>query len=285
MDEQTFRSPGCSINVAMSPVLGPPLVLLHGLTRAWQDFVPLLPAFAPRWRVYALDFRGHGRSGRVAGGYAVWDYVRDVTAFLRHGLPEPAVIYGHSLGGMVAAAAAAEASECVAALVLEDPPFDMMGARIGEVVRLDLFEAYAAVAGSNQTVEEIAAILAESLVVPPGASAAVRLGDWRDATALRFHAKCLKRLDPEVLAPVLEKRWFENLSSDEILRRVRCPTLLVQADATVGGMLPDDYASALVSLVPRGVRVKISGVGHNIHWYNTHEMTRHTLGFLESLDD
>jgi pimeloyl-ACP methyl ester carboxylesterase len=285
MDEQTFRSPECPINVAMSPVLGPPLVLLHGVTRRWQDFVPLLPAFATRWRVYALDHRGHGRSGRVGGGYAIRDYVRDVTAFLRHGLPEPAVIYGHSLGGMVAAAAAAEASDCVAALVLEDPPFDMMGERIGEVVRLDLFEAYAAVAGSGQTIDEIAAILAESLVVPPGGSAAVRLADLRDATALRFQAKCLKRLDPDVVTPILEKRWFDGFSAREILPRVNCPTLLLQADAGVGGMLPDDYASTLAALLPRGVRVKIPGVGHNIHWYNAPEATRLTLGFLESLDD
>jgi pimeloyl-ACP methyl ester carboxylesterase len=285
MDQHAFPSPDCSLNVATSPGLGTPIVLLHGVTRCWKDFAPVLPALVHRWRAHALDFRGHGRSGRVAGQYRVVDYVRDVVAFLRQGLVEPAIIYGHSLGGMVAMACAAEAPERVRALVLEDPPMDMMGGRLGEVVQLDMFRAYARYASSPQSVDEIAADLAEALVTPPGGSAAFRLGDIRDATALRFHASCLKRVDPDVLTPILERKWLDGFDVESQIRRIVCPTLFVQGDTSAGGMLPDEYAAALVAMLPRGLLVKLKGVGHNIHWLKTDDMIRLTLGFLESLDD
>src|SRR5262249_28924121 len=37
-----------------APAGAPPLVLLHGVARRWQDFTPLLPALACRWQVHAL---------------------------------------------------------------------------------------------------------------------------------------------------------------------------------------------------------------------------------------
>lgn len=55
-----------------------------------------------RAHIYALDFRGHGNSGRTPGQYLLRDYVVDVKAFLEHQLMEPAIVFGASLGGWVA---------------------------------------------------------------------------------------------------------------------------------------------------------------------------------------
>jgi len=38
----------------------PALVLLHGITSSAQSWVRVGPALADRYRVYALDMRGHG---------------------------------------------------------------------------------------------------------------------------------------------------------------------------------------------------------------------------------
>src|SRR5437762_336652 len=69
LKEQGFDSGLVRLNVASGPDSGPPAVLLHGVARRWQDFLPILPALTLRWHVHAIDFRGHGRSGRAAGAY------------------------------------------------------------------------------------------------------------------------------------------------------------------------------------------------------------------------
>ena len=113
-----------SLNCARGPAHGPPVLFLHGVLRCWQDFLPLIPSLSLRWQVHALDFRGHGRSAPRTFHYRVRDYVEDAEAFLLHACPAPAVVCGHSLGAMVAlAAAAGPAADRCRALLLEDPPF------------------------------------------------------------------------------------------------------------------------------------------------------------------
>ena len=61
---------------------GRPLLFLHGVCRGWRDFAPVLPAVLPRWRVLAIDFRGHGKSDRTPHEYHVADYALDALAVL-----------------------------------------------------------------------------------------------------------------------------------------------------------------------------------------------------------
>jgi pimeloyl-ACP methyl ester carboxylesterase len=284
VQESSFEAGGLALNLATGPAAGAPVVLLHGVTRRWQDFLPILPALAARWHVHAIDLRGHGRSGRAAGAYRVIDYVPDVVAFLRDGLAGPAIVLGHSLGAMVAAAAAAEAPGRVRALVLEDPTFAMTGHRIGETGFLDLFRAYQAFAGSGRPVEEIAAALAEAPVAVPGRDGPVRLGEIRDPAALRLSASCLRRLDPDVLPPAIAGRWLDGYDVGATLGRVACPTLLLRGDFAAGGALPDAYAAELAAALRGCLHLRLSGVGHNIHATQAEAMLRLVLPFLASLE-
>ena len=99
---------------------GRPLVLLHGLGRRWQVFLPLIPALSMRWHIFAPDFRGHGKSGRVVRGYQGTQYSEDVTRFLRERVPANPIVFGHSLGGMVGMWVASHHPELVRALILGD---------------------------------------------------------------------------------------------------------------------------------------------------------------------
>src|SRR5215216_2433718 len=108
------------LNYAESEGSRPPLVLLHGISLWWKYFLPVLPRFSARWHTYALDLRGHGKSGRMANGYRFEDYAADIVALLKARLSEPAILVGHSLGGMVAVQIAAQNTDLVRAVVLED---------------------------------------------------------------------------------------------------------------------------------------------------------------------
>lgn len=113
--EQTYKVGDLTLNCAVGTGTGPPLLLLHGVTSRWQSWLPIAPSLALRWHLHALDLRGHGGSGRATGAYRINDYATDVVALLRRQIGSPTVLVGHSLGAIIAAAAAALAPELVRA--------------------------------------------------------------------------------------------------------------------------------------------------------------------------
>lgn len=82
---------------------GQTLVLVHGWTEALRYWTYQIRALSDQFRVVAYDLRGHGRSGRGAGGdYSITRFGEDVEAVLAATVPDGqrAVVVGHSLGGM-----------------------------------------------------------------------------------------------------------------------------------------------------------------------------------------
>ena len=80
------------------------LVLLHGWAQSSKCWGPtVLDELAARYRVIAVDLRGHGYSGAPAAGYddsAIW--AGDVEAVLTaEGVTSGAVLLGWSYGGLV----------------------------------------------------------------------------------------------------------------------------------------------------------------------------------------
>lgn len=281
LHEQQFQSESISLHYARTNNDdAPPLLCLHGVTRGWQSFLPLLPTLALRWQVYATDHRGHGKSG-CAERYLTIDYVADAVKFLREEIKRPTVIYGHSLGAMVAAAVAAEAPDLVRAIILEDPPFHTMGERIQSYVMFPYFVALESLASNGMTIPQLVEQL--GAIEINTASGKSPLRTVRDASALRFTAKCLQQLDPAVMTPIARGEWLRGYDLINIFRRIHCPTLVMQADASAGGMLIDEDAALIEQIVTDVTRVKVSGTGHQIHTAAPDVALRIVLGFLETL--
>jgi pimeloyl-ACP methyl ester carboxylesterase len=247
------------------PKSGSPLLLLHGVGRCAEDYRDFADALIARWYLFALDFRGHGGSERISGRYFVTDYARDTVAFVRNEVRQQVVIYGHSLGAMVALAVAAELPGFVRGVVLEDPPFQTMGQRIAQTPWQALFTGMREVPKSGASVDQLAAKLADLAVPVPGRSGLTRLGELRSEESLRFSSQCLARLDPEVFTPIIEGRWLDGYDERELFSRVRCPALLLQGDPSAGGALTDADADAAMTVLPACRRIRFAGVGHLIH--------------------
>src|SRR2546428_120378 len=99
----------------------PAIVLVHAALYRSEDWENIFPRLATRYRVVAFDQRGHGKSGR-ASDYSLRALADDTLRVLRDIVRARSVIVGHWLGALGALACAAEASDLVAGLVLEDPP-------------------------------------------------------------------------------------------------------------------------------------------------------------------
>lgn len=272
-----------TLRVASSPPGDPPLVLLHGVTRRWQTFLPIAASLTTRYRMHALDLRGHGGSSR-ADRYRTVDYIDDVVRFLREQIGEPAVLYGHSLGSMVAAGVAAQAPDAVQALILEDPPFHTMGDRIRQTRLHSYFQGIYDLVHARLGFAELLRRLPEIRMVDPQTNAVQRVGDVRDPVFLRFTAQSLTQLDPKVLEPIIAGTWLEEYHWRDLIPAIACPTLLLRADPAAGGMLIDEDVRWCEQHLRAGCSLFYPGAAHLIHWARPQELASHVLGFLASLD-
>jgi alpha-beta hydrolase superfamily lysophospholipase len=107
------------------------IVVAHGLGEHSGRYATLATELANRgYAVYALDHRGHGRSGGPRANIGRFAYlVSDFSAFVgrcaRQHLDTPLYVLGHSMGGAVAFATALRLQHQLRGLVLSAPALAM----------------------------------------------------------------------------------------------------------------------------------------------------------------
>ena len=97
---------------------GDPLVLLHGGGVTADSWFAQLPALAERFRVYAPERRGHGRTPDVGGPVTTELMADDTVALLEQLDTGPVHLVGWSAGGTVALRLALHRPDLVRKLVL-----------------------------------------------------------------------------------------------------------------------------------------------------------------------
>lgn len=100
---------------------GPALVLLHTLRTQLDMFQKLIPELAKRFRVYALDYPGHGYSDIPNTEYSAELFVEAVVRFLDQLEIRDVVLVGESIGGTIALLLAARRNPRVRAVVAINP--------------------------------------------------------------------------------------------------------------------------------------------------------------------
>lgn len=80
---------------------GRPLLLIHGITLQARVWAPQMHLMADRFRILAMDVRGHGASTAGSDGFGRRAAARDVATVLHHFDLHGAVVVGHSMGGMI----------------------------------------------------------------------------------------------------------------------------------------------------------------------------------------
>ncbi|MEM5406150.1 alpha/beta hydrolase [Paraburkholderia unamae] len=109
---------------------GKNVMFLHGWTCDSHDWSWQLSFFESRYRVVAVDLRGHGRSELTPPGtYTPADYVADIETFAATKYPgQKFILVGHSMGGQIAARLAAKRPDLVSAVVSVDGSLGFSGA-------------------------------------------------------------------------------------------------------------------------------------------------------------
>lgn len=254
-----------------APGDGDALVLLHGITGSLDTYLPLLPELRSWAHVYALDLRGHGGSSH-ADRYAVPDYAGDVATFIDTVIGAPAVVAGHSLGGLVVAALAADAPTLVRGALLEDPPM-----YLGDMVRFQqtpFYDGFVALRGMLHD-HATAGGRFDDLVS--------RIGPM-PAEEARHRAEQLDHLDPGALDAAIDGSLFRNFDPDEVLAQIRCPVQLLAGRAELGSALTAADITRLVHTVPDCAVTQLSDVGHGIHAEQPRSYLHELRQFWQRLD-
>ena len=220
--DATFDSAGVSIRYVEAGTGETTIVLLHGFAANADLFAldGMLVALATRWRVVALDARGHGRSDKPHEPAAYGrEMTEDVVRLLDHLGVQRAHVLGYSMGGMLALDLLTRHPERVLSAVVG-------GCGLPEpAVHGALMESVARALDAGAGFQPLVARLAAGTRVPPSPE---RLAVLERAL--------LAANDPRALAAVA--RGFEQLLPAEAsLRANTVPTLAVVG--TLDPLMPD----------------------------------------------
>jgi pimeloyl-ACP methyl ester carboxylesterase len=284
--EHLLDTDAVTINYAEGPPSGPPLVFLHGGSGRWQNYEGIIPDLAARFHLYAPDFRGHGKSGRVPGRYRIQDYADDTITFLRRCVAEPACLFGCSMGGIVALMVAAQAPGDVRAVAVGDSPLTR---RTDSPAHHDRTRARVAawrdLAGGRLSIDEIAEALKDTPTEIPGQDEPVTMREkyGEDSGNYTWVATNLYYTDPDMLTAVLDETYTVGYEMEKVLPAIRCPVLLLQADPDVGGLMTDAEVERALPLLAHPRHVRFERTSHSIFLPDKEPVLRAIIEFFESL--
>lgn len=271
MKEWSFDTGALHLNLAEGPQNGRPLLMLHGVTMWWQDFLPVLPHLSQNTHVFAFDSRGCGKSDRAGGLYRVRDYADDIIAYLNSGwYSEPVDLLGHSLGAHIALMVANAVPDRVRSVILEDLPVRTADGRLVGRPHQPLFPVWIDIMKDDPPFDELVKRLAKAMPDDP-------------PTKHRYRAKSLQSLDMDVLSVYVDGDIFNGYDPEALLAGLNCPALLVHADPTIFARLEPPEAKRAVALAPDACAVMIEGAGHNVHGDRPVQYCRTVQEFLMSL--
>ena len=260
---------------------GRPLVLLHGITLSALTWHYQLQDLADRFRVIAVDHRGHGTSRAGDGGWELARLALDVRELLEDLDLRDAIVVGHSMGGMVTMQFALDHAE----------------------VRRERVAGLVLMSTSGTPVHRLAAWKALTDVVTPSVKRGLALGDRlpggmfpaSDLSYLVFRVGMGKGASPEhvelnrvMTASTPVSVWSELMSGvvgfdvSDRFHEIDAPTLVLVGTRDL--LTPPAAARSLVAGLPSArPLVAYPGAGHMLMLERRHEVAEGLVRFAASL--
>jgi 3-oxoadipate enol-lactonase len=241
---------------------GPSVVLLHGLggtgAAIWKNHAE---ALARDFEVVVPDLRGAGESPKPPGPYSLQDFVDDLHALVERPELAPAALVGHSFGGSIVLAYAAQHPGDVRGVVGVGAPTELPDQnREGMRARAETVE--------REGMAAVAETVATNGMAP----------SFREARPdeFRAYAELLESADPAGYAATC--RTIAELDIGDELDRIAAPVLLVGGDRD--GVAPPELNRRNAGRVRTGSYVEIADCGHIVPWEKPEALLEAVRPFL-----
>jgi 3-oxoadipate enol-lactonase len=223
------------------PADAPTVLLLHGWTAtADLNFYAMFPELAGRYRVVAVDHRGHGRGIRSRSRFRLTDCADDAAAVLDVLGRERVIVVGYSMGGPIAQLLWRRHPERVEGLVLCATSRNFAGSPLAKAT----FSVFPTVA------------LAGRLLPPPMRSGAFqRLLARRNAGATAWFQQEMELHDPIALAEAGAE--IGRFTSHEWIGEVDVPTAVVVTE--YDQVVPPSRQHKLAAAIPGATVHRVPG--------------------------
>jgi pimeloyl-ACP methyl ester carboxylesterase len=246
---------------ATGPAGAPALVFSHGFSLDMTTWHYQWRAFSERFRCVVYDQRGHGRSGAAENSdYSLQAMGGDVKAVLDAAVPDgPAVLIGHSMGGMAILAFA------------ETHPEEFGDRVVGAV--------FADTAASELVRGALGGVVARLLALAKAPARADRVKRYMKMgeSDLAFLVARLSNFGPKASPALVEhvaavsgqapvEVWTDGLAAllemdlRHAIEHVAVPSLVIVGD--LDRLTPPASAKRLADALPQGELVVLEGAGH-----------------------
>lgn len=254
---------------------GQPLVLVHGITLRADVWAPQFHNLADRFRVIAVDLRGHGRSRAGSEGFGMERLGDDLATVLEHLDLHDAIIVGQSMGGMTAMEFSIDhpdvLAERVAGLVF-------MATRAHQVFPPFVDGPLRTLVGKGQ------AMVDRGQPLPSQAKVNERLarlafGHHPSRRAVAIVAGMGETMDPAALLPSLDQMFDHDVRV--ALHRTETPSLVMVGTRDL--LTPVPAGRHLARLLPDCDFVVLPRAGHQLMQERPEEVAEIITGFADRI--
>jgi pimeloyl-ACP methyl ester carboxylesterase len=254
------KGDGVEIQLAVWEGEGEDIVCVHGLTancRCWDEMVSCLN---PVHTFLAMDLRGRGLSDKPSTGYSIPLHMRDIYCLLDECGLKQAVLMGHSLGGYIAMAFAANYPDRTKKIVLIDAGGQLSSAD-WDKVDLAIKPSLDRLGRVFPSFEDYVALLKAAPILQP----------WTPAIEAYFRYESEEveggvrsRIHPDHIQEEIQN--MRQAVPSDFYPKVTCPVLILRATDGILSqddlVLPEPAAERMVSEMANAHSVDISGTNH-----------------------
>lgn len=254
---------------------GRPLMLIHGAWASHEWWRMQIPEFSKRYRVIALDVRGHGKSARLEKPTTVKKLAEDVDRVLTHLNVDEIVLIGWSMGGIISAQYYFDHPDKVKGLIL-------ISSRLHKRPRM-LIEAYL------RSIREMFTLFMD-------------FADFEGFESLKYEDEVKKEVekmfspstDPEIIKWAIEdltnnrRRDYLNIvktiarfDASDKLHMIKVPTLIIVGDKDE--RTPPEFSKKIHEKIPNSKLVIINGYGHYVLLERPDIVNKEVLTFLDEI--
>ena len=196
----------------------------------------------------------------MPGTYTLDHYGPDAADFCERVVGEPAVLIGHSLGGVIADTVAWSRPDLVRGVMLEDPPL-YVGER-GDDSFTMIFTLMRQVISDLQSRHALGRGVRGTAGIGAQPSGNGTMADLFGEAGTRAQARAMAGLDPQIYTAAIDGTGLAAAAPET---RLPCPIRLLRGDPALGAAFSADDETRSRATNPHAIVTEVEGAGHLIH--------------------
>ncbi|MCG7343666.1 alpha/beta hydrolase [Sporosarcina sp. ACRSL] len=205
------------------------IIALHGLTGTHKNMLHYAQNLQGDYRFIAIDLRGRGDSSGMDSAPSIFSHAQDVKDLIAVlGINEP-ILLGHSMGAYISAIVASEIPS-VKGLILLDGAAQMSG-RQHDIVRPSLGRLRKSYESKRAYVEELKQLYKRLGIKWTDAVQEIVEYEIHGTSNGWMHKSANENIEEDIAS-------FDLFNPIEVMRKITCETLLIQANGEIGSFPP-----------------------------------------------